>query len=142
MTEDMKLAILSKADKTEVESLTQIKANKCDIELTFKWIELMHDQLKQTIVLIIEILRSQVETEQVRSALVPNEGLNHANNSKAFLFQQSLLIGQWINRFDIRKIDQYFEDAANKPPVDVLAFQRYAENCLGEIENIRVQHTN
>lgn len=57
MTEDIKAAILSKADKTDIETLTQFKANKCDMELTFKWVELMHDQLKQTIVLIIEILK-------------------------------------------------------------------------------------
>ena len=57
MSEDFKVAMISKADKSEVEGLQQTKANKCDIELSFKWLELVHKQLKQTIVLIIELLK-------------------------------------------------------------------------------------
>ena len=55
-------------------------------------------------------------------------------NSKVFLFQQALLIGQWVNKFNVNKVDEYFEDANAKVPTDILAFQRYAEASLSEVE--------
>ena len=42
LTEDIKAAMISKADKSDVETLGITKANKCDIELSFKWTEHIH----------------------------------------------------------------------------------------------------
>ena len=55
------MMISKKAEKFELENLIALKANKCDSELSFKWIELVHKQLKQTLVLIIEMLKFQVD---------------------------------------------------------------------------------
>jgi hypothetical protein len=44
--EDLKSILLTKADKYELETLSLLKANKCDTELSFKWLDLMHKQLK------------------------------------------------------------------------------------------------
>lgn len=44
--EEAKFLLNSKADKADVESLSLLKANKCDIELSFKWVDLVHKQLK------------------------------------------------------------------------------------------------
>ncbi len=46
MNEEMKTVLNSKADKNDIENLTQLKANKVDTELSFKWIDLVHKQLK------------------------------------------------------------------------------------------------
>ena len=84
----MKFLLNRKADKTDFENLSQIKANKVDTELSFKWIDLIHKQLKQSLVLIIEILKVQVEYHSDAS-----DGGNQSLNTKIFLFQQALLIG-------------------------------------------------
>ena len=41
-TDDLKSILLTKADKFELETLSLLKANKCDTELSFKWLDLMH----------------------------------------------------------------------------------------------------
>jgi hypothetical protein len=46
MSEEMKMIMGRKADKNEIEGLIALKANKCDAELAFKWLDLVHKQLK------------------------------------------------------------------------------------------------
>ena len=46
MSDDMKFLISSKADKNELETMNMLKSNKCDTEISFKWIEIIHKQLK------------------------------------------------------------------------------------------------
>jgi hypothetical protein len=46
MSEEMKMIMGRKADKNEIEGLITLKANKCDAELAFKWLDLVHKQLK------------------------------------------------------------------------------------------------
>lgn len=49
--------IHQKAERVELENLIALKSNKVETELAFKWVELVHKQLKQTLVLLIEMLR-------------------------------------------------------------------------------------
>ena len=46
MGDDMKYLINSKADRNELETVKMLKSNKCDTEISFKWIEIIHKQLK------------------------------------------------------------------------------------------------
>jgi hypothetical protein len=60
-SENVKHLIGLKADQTEVEKLSAIKANKVDTDLCLKWLELIQKQMKQTLMLIIETLKCLVE---------------------------------------------------------------------------------
>ena len=55
--ETTRLMIHQKAERVELENLIALKSNKVETELAFKWVELVHKQLKQTLVLLIEMLR-------------------------------------------------------------------------------------
>ena len=44
--EDLRSIILGKADKFDMESMQTLKANKCDTDLCFKWLDIIHKQLK------------------------------------------------------------------------------------------------
>jgi hypothetical protein len=44
--EDLRAAIHSKADKYELDNIQTLKANKCDTDLCFKWVDVIHKQLK------------------------------------------------------------------------------------------------
>ena len=57
MGEEIKIILASKADRSDIDNLNHLKGNKCDTELSFQWIDLVHKQLKQTLVLVIEMLR-------------------------------------------------------------------------------------
>ena len=143
LSEELKFVLLGKAEKFEVENLSHIKANKCDTELCFKWIDLVHKQLKQTLVLIIENLKFQVEGENGKTGLLAaGEGANMSQNGKVFLFQQALLIGQWVNKFNIKNVDEYFEDISSKIPTEIVAFQKYTEQSLKEVDQMKLSPNN
>ena len=56
--------------------------------MALKWIEIVHKQLKQTIVLLIEMLKFEMEKDTIKT----NEGTNNIQTNKAFLLQQALII--------------------------------------------------
>lgn len=39
--EDLRSLIISKADKFEIENIQMMKANKCDTDLCFKWLDVL-----------------------------------------------------------------------------------------------------
>lgn len=132
-----------KADKNEFDNHIALKANKCDAELAFKWLDLLHKQLKQTLVLLIEILKQQLAPGEEPGVLAaPGEGANQSQNSKVYLFQQALLIGQWINKFNVNNVEEYFRESSAQAPPDVLAFQRFAEASLQEVDKMPLSPTN
>lgn len=130
--EEIKALVRSKAEAQEVAALQASKANKIDTQLAMRWVEVMNRQLKQLVVLVTEMLRFEV------AELF--EGEQHVQHNRAFLFQQSLLVAQWVNRFSTQQVNEYFLESSqglsdlNWTPPEVLAFQRYAEEKLRDVD--------
>lgn len=101
-----------------------------------RWIEVINRQLKQIVVLITEMLRFEVHKKDMKVF----EGEQHIQHNKGFLFQQALLVSQWVNRFHTQSVNEYFLESSNGvndlnwTPPEVLAFQRYAEEKLQEVD--------
>lgn len=119
-----------------MESLGAAKANKIDTQLAMRWVEIINRQLKQIVVLVTEMLRFEVDKKDLKMF----EGEQHIQHNRAFLFQQSLLISQWINKFSTQQVNEYFLESSagvtelNWTPPEVLAFQRYAEEKLKDVD--------
>ena len=60
MNDELKNLISAKADKTELTILSNLKSNKVDTELALRWINVMHKQIKQTVVLITEMIKFEL----------------------------------------------------------------------------------
>lgn len=59
-----------------------------------------------------------------------NDGQNSIHSNKqqtgrTFLLQQSLIISQWINKFDVKNINEFYE--LKEVPTNIKAFQRFSE---------------
>jgi len=54
------------------------------------------------------------------------------------LFQQALLIGQWINKFNIANISDYLDDKSGQIPVEVLAFQKFSDESLNDVNLMKL----
>lgn len=119
MNEELLCLLGSKADKSDVNELQNAKSNKVDTELALKWIEIVHKQLKQTAILITEIMKLEMKKANSKDGSTHN-----VINAKAFLYQQAQLICKWMNRFDPQSIQDYFDPGQqlNEPP-ELLAFQ-------------------
>ena len=136
VTEEIKAMVNSKADHQQILNLTAQKANKIDTQLSMRWIEIINRQLKQIVVLITEMLRFEVDKKQMNMF----EGEQHIQHNKGFLFQQALMISQWINKFSTQQVNEYFLESSNGvtelnwTPPDVVAFQQYAEEKLRDVD--------
>jgi hypothetical protein len=135
-TEELKALITQKADRQEVQDMSTLKANKIDTELTMRWVEQINRQLKQIIVLVTEMLRFEVQKRDMKVF----EGEQHIQHNKAFLFQQALLISQWVNKFHTQAVNEYFLESSNGvtdlnwTPPEVVAFQKYCEEKLQDVD--------
>lgn len=90
-----------KADKAELDEFFNQKASKNDTELSLRWVEIVHKQLKQVAVLISEYFRSAVE---------PADTSKHSKvNRDVGLLQQSLLIFKWIADSEVPHVRDAFE---------------------------------
>ena len=90
-----------KADRKELDVFFNQKASKNDTELALRWIEIVHKQLKQMVVLISEDMRQAVE---------PAVDSKHASvNRKVQMLQQSLLLFKWIADSEVPHIRDAFE---------------------------------
>lgn len=134
--EEIKALVKSKADQQDLASLNATKANKIDTQLAMRWVEIINRQLKQIVVLVTEMLRFEVDKKDLKIF----EGEQHIQHNRAFLFQQSLLISQWVNNFSTQQVNEYFLESSqgvsdlNWTPPEVLAFQRYAEEKLKDVD--------
>lgn len=60
---------------------------------------------------------------------------------RQFLLQQALLIGQWVNKFHVQNVNEYFLESSvsgaselNWTPPEIQAFERYAEEQLNDMD--------
>lgn len=101
-----------------------------------RWVEVINRQLKQMTVLITEMLRFEVQKDDSRLF----EGEQHVKHSRAFLFQQALLLSQWVNKFQTQTLNEYFLESShgvsevNWTPPEIQAFQRYAEEQMKRLD--------
>jgi len=49
-----------------------------------------------------------------------------------------LLIGQWINKFNIANISDYLDDKSGQIPVEVLAFQKFSDESLNDVNLMKL----
>jgi hypothetical protein len=52
------------------------------------------------------------------------------------------LIGNWANKFNLKNIEEYFDDNSTNVPVDVQAFSKFTDTALSEIEKVKLSPTN
>ncbi len=72
-----------------------------------------------------------------------NATQNQIQNTKVFLFQQALVIGQWVNKFTMANADEYLgEGLGDMLPPEVAAFSKYTDQQLREVEAMRLSPTN
>ena len=59
-----------KADKDEVDALFDMKTNKVDMQNQMKSTEILHNQLKQLLILIVEVIKSLINTNETKNAVL------------------------------------------------------------------------
>ncbi|CDW74827.1 UNKNOWN [Stylonychia lemnae] len=119
---ELKGYLESKADKVDVIEIRNTKSNKQDTENSIKWIELLHKYIKNVSVLQTEIAKqmqsSSTETEQQRISKVE------------FLIGQCQRINNWIFKFDLNNIDEYFQTNPNiSSKQEIQLHQSFMENA-------------
>ena len=75
ITENIKHAIGTKADKQVVETLVDAKANKVDTEMCLRWVDLLHKMVNKIMLLMTCKLKSDIE-------VVGGESQNMKQNRK------------------------------------------------------------
>ncbi|CDW86627.1 UNKNOWN [Stylonychia lemnae] len=139
-SEEARNILQNKVDRQEFSDQLKSKSNKKDTELTLRWIEIIHRQIKQISILITEILKFDIEQMQPNVAQIKDNGIK---NGKVFLFHQALLVNQWMNKFDTSNINEYYEnDDTSKEPPNILAFQKFAQESLNDVENLQLSPFN
>lgn len=59
---------------------------------------------------------------------------------RSFLLQQALLISQWINKFHVQNVNEYFLETStgaselNWTPPEIQAFEKFAEEQLNDLD--------
>ena len=67
-------------------------------------------------------------------------GEQHIQYTRSFLLQQALLISQWVNKFHLQNVNEYFLESSsgatelNWTPPEIQAFEKYAEEQLNELD--------
>ena len=97
---EMHNIIDSKADKSQMMSVLELKTNTKDTARNMQATDIIHKQIKHLSVLLIEILRH--ETEKYTKVKEPE----HFHKSKWLaMMHQSLSVAEWINRFTPERIN-------------------------------------
>ncbi|CDW89243.1 UNKNOWN [Stylonychia lemnae] len=133
--EEIKQQMNIKVDRQELQDIANQKSNKKDTELSLRWIDIIHKQLKQIAILITEILKQDLAPSNTQT------NLEHSKqNTKAFLFQQALLISQWMSKFDSENINEYYD--SQQMPSEVEAFEKYVQESLQNVDGLLLSPNN
>lgn len=86
-------AIKMKASHEDVTQMHSSKANKVDVEMCFRWVDLLHKMMNQVMLLTTLKFKSDLE-------LVGAESAHMRQNRKVQMLNQSLIIQKWVESFD------------------------------------------
>eukprot|EP00347_Sterkiella_histriomuscorum_P005859 403355004 len=135
LSETFQKQLQNKADRAELLQISNLKSNKQDTEISLRWIDVIHRQLKQLAILVTEFLKLDVDVKSTQG----NQE-HQKQNTKAFLFQQALLISQWMNKFDAENINDYYEN--QQPSQELEAFQQYVAQSLQQVDELKLSPNN
>ena len=62
-----------KADKSEIFTMRDMKSNKQDTEITLSAVEIIHKQVKSTIVLIVEMIKGMIRNPNDSDNMIKNK---------------------------------------------------------------------
>ena len=91
-------------DKASVEMLDNVKvhkANKIDLEMCMRWVDMLHKMCNSL---------ATLHTLNFKTALDirGNESANAKQNRNVILLHQSLVIEKWIESFDSKRVNTFF----------------------------------
>ena len=89
---EVKILLDKKANQTELQDIADQKTNKHDSEQQLRAIDIMHRQLDHTVVLLIEIIKGQLNEQ--------NETMAGTKTNRLYLLKQIANVGKWIREFD------------------------------------------
>jgi len=92
----MKKLMMSKVDRVDLDAVIDLKSNKSDTDLAMKGIDIMHKQVTHMIVLLVELIKSVMNTLSIHND--SDKTKNHKN--LLYILQQAVNVCRWINEFD------------------------------------------
>eukprot|EP00347_Sterkiella_histriomuscorum_P015229 403357819 len=107
--QEFKNTLDSKANKADLIEIQNQKSNKSDFENIVRWIEALHKFIKNLSVM-------QIETSKLLMS-VPQETEQQKLNKVEFVINQSQIISNWIMKFNLDCLNQYYK---NTPPRSAL----------------------
>lgn len=96
-----------KADKQELEVLQMNKANKSDAEMAIRCIGILHKQIVELSVLLLERSKLSLDEEN-------GETRNSLKTKKTGLHKQAVLVNKLILSFDAARVNDCFEERPKK----------------------------
>lgn len=101
------------ADKASVDMLEQLqiqKANKVDVEMCMRWVDMLHKMCNALATLHTLSFKTALEFKG-------NESAHQIQNRKVQLLHQSLVIEKWVESFDSKRVNNFFyADAKQRDP--------------------------
>lgn len=53
-----------------------------------------------------------------------------------------MLIGNWVNKFNLKNVEEYFDENQSNVPLDIQAFSKFTDAALSEIDKVKLSPTN
>ena len=123
-SEELRVVMQSKADRSELERVGQTKANKVDVEANMKAVDILHRHTSHLSTLVMEVVKAGMrgagDSEQSRE------------NQKAFLLRQARSVRQWISRFNPLSVNTY--ELAQ--PEELHAYEQHVSSTLDEVAQL------
>ena len=109
--------IQSKANHEDITKIQMQKANKIDIEMCLRWVDLLHKMVNQIMLLLTLKFKSELEQ-------VGGESNHVKQNRKVQMLNQSLIIQKWVESFNSQNINDFFyQDDNKKDPIKISQVQ-------------------
>lgn len=125
----------SKVNFSDLPQILAVKSNKADTEMALRQIEIVHKQLQQLVVLVVQKLRQSIDQNL-------NETQHSKTNKKVNLLHNALLIADWINNFDTHKVDDCFDMKQMQPPQNLHPFEDQIKKDIKKIRNMNLSPNN
>ena len=52
------------------------------------------------------------------------------------------MIGNWVNKFNLKNVEEYFDENQSNVPLDIQAFSKFTDAALSEIDKVKLSPTN
>ena len=116
----MKILLDKKANQSDLQNIADSKTNKQDSEQQLRAIDILHRQLDHTVVLLIEIIKGQLNEQ--------NETMAGTKTNRLYLLKQCANISKWIREFDPQNINY----GSLKLPTSLKQLNDHAQSLIKE----------